>query len=271
MLRTRARLARLALPALIVSATTIAACSGLSQSDQTLNHYGAINVSARGTAANRATANATVVFFDAFTVNVPDSYLQRTDQCTFANVDTTKTVTTGSLKAGASVAFAFGSSTLTFPYDSTLLRYANPASTPFVYSNGDVARVTVAGATGGFPASTISVPLAEPVIPGDVQVPPFGSPLNVTWTASADTTSAIILALKYANPVTSPYANEQIYCTLKDDGAFTLPATALTYFGAAPGATRTLQLTRWRTRAVLIDSKTLLHIASSVDTIVKFP
>jgi hypothetical protein len=115
------------------------------------------------------------------------------------------------------------------------------------------------------------VPLAEPVLPGDLQVPPFGAPLNVTWTASADTTSAIVLSLKYANPITSPYANEQIYCTLKDDGAFSLPATALTYFLAAPGASRTLQLTRWRTRALLIDDKTLLHIASSVDTIIKFP
>jgi hypothetical protein len=211
------------------------------------------------------------VFFDAFTASVPDSYSQRSDQCTFSNVDTTKSVTTGVLKAGTSISFAYGSSTLSLPFDSTLLRYANPSATPFVYSNGDIARVSVPGVAGGFPASTISVPLAEPVIPGDVQVPPFGSPLNITWTASADTTSAIILALKYANPVTSPYANEEIYCALKDDGAFSLPATALTYFLAAPGATRTLQLTRWRTRAVLIDDKTLLHIASSVDTIVKFP
>lgn len=259
------------MPAILLGAASIAACNGLSDSQATVNHYGAINITARSAAATRATANATVVFFDAFTVNVPDSYSQRTDQCTFANVDTTTSVTTGALKAGTSVGFAFGSSTLTLPYDSTLLRYANPAAAPFVYSNGDIARVTVAGATPGFPASTISVPLAEPVIPGDIQVPPFGSALNVTWTASADTTTAIILSVKYANPVTSSYANEQIYCTLKDDGAFALPATALTYFLAAPGATRTLQLTRWRTRSLLIDDKTLLHIASSVDTIVKFP
>ena len=113
--------------------------------------------------------------------------------------------------------------------------------------------------------------LAETLIPGAVAIPAPGASLSVTWNASTDTTAAILLSLKYNNPTTSSYPNEQIFCALKDDGKFEIPPSGLTAFLAAPNSSRSLRLTRWRTRETLIDPKTILHIATSIDTTVKFP
>ena len=136
---------------------------------------------------------------------------------------------------------------------------------------GDLAVATIPGAADAYPASTISVRLAEPIVPGAVTVPAAGVVLPVTWNAGGDSTAAVILSLRYANPSNSSYGNEQIYCTLKDDGRFEIPASALGPFLAAPNSTRSLRLTRWRTREALLDAKTILHIASAVDSTVRFP
>jgi hypothetical protein len=116
------------------------------------------------------------------------------------------------------------------------------------------------------------VKLAEPLIPGAITVPTTTAPMVFTWNAPepSDTTSAIILSLRYANPATSPYANEQIYCALNDDGTHQLPTSALAAFLASPNDKRSLVMTRWRTREQAVDGRTILHIATSVDTTLKF-
>ncbi len=267
----RARVFCRSLGAIAATVTFLTSCAQLTESTPSSSRFAAVNIVAKATGSGRAMANATVIFFDAISAAVPNSALQQTDQCTFANVDTTTVVTRGVKKAGTSVGLLVGTTALTLPYDAGLFRYANPVNTPFSYATGDVAQATLPDGGEVFPASAISVRLAEPLLPGPLVLPVSGQALVVTWNAVSDTSSAIILQLKYANPTTSTYANEQVICSLKDDGRYDVPAGGLTAFLASPANRRSLQLTRWRTKESSIDSKTLLHIATSVDTVIVFP
>lgn len=262
---------RCLIAALFVASSLGAACGTLTEANPVTNRYGAVNITAKNKSASTATANATVVFFTSFSAAVPNSATQAVDQCTFATVDTVTTPVTGVSKAGTSIALAVGSNTISLPYQDGLFRYGNAFDSPFVYASGDAAVATIPGATDVFPASNISVKLAEPIIPGAIALPAFGTNLAVTWNASGDTTTAVLLSLRYANPTTSAFGNEQILCALKDDGRFEVPSSGLTAFLAAPNATRSLKLTRWRTREALLDAHTILHIATSIDSTVKFP
>ena len=261
-------------PALIgaVALSALGACNSLTESNPSPNRYASISIKARNGASNRATANATAIFFEAFTAAVPNSALSQTDQCVYAAVDTTISVTKGVKKAGASVSLGIGSGSITLAYDDVLFRYANPVASPFGYAAGDNVQASILGDAAVYPASSIAVRLAEPLIPGTITVPTTTAPMVFSWNspAAGDTTSAIILSLRYSNPATIGYANEQIYCALKDDGNHQLPTSALTAFLASPNDKRSLVLTRWRTRELLVDAKTVLHIASSVDTTLKF-
>lgn len=248
----------------------VTACSGLTEANPTPNRYGSISIRATASSATTASAKATAVFFDAFTAAVPNSALQRTDRCEYAAVDTATVATRGTKRAGNEVTIAVGATNIVLPYEAGFLRYANLLGTPFTYAVGDNAQVSIPGEGDLYPSANISVPLVEPLLPGPVVLPTGTESMNVTWNPSTDTTTAIILSLRYANPSTSTYANEQIYCALKDDGAHQLASSTLAAFLASPSNRRSLTMTRWRTRETLIDARTLLHIATSVDTIIPF-
>ena len=266
-IRRRAALRLAAAGACVVAMT---ACTNLTESNPVSNRYGSISIRARNAPNSQASANATVILFEAYTAAVPNSALQQSDQCVYAAVDTATAVVKGVKKAGPQVSLSYGATSVTMPYDETYFRYANPENTPFSYGAGDVVQVTIPGDAAVYPSSTISVRLAEPIIPGVITVPTGTTPMMFTWNSSNDSTAAIILSLRYANPPTSTYANEQIYCALRDDGAHQLPTTALAAFLASPNDKRALQVTRWRTRETVIDARTILHIATSVDTTLVF-
>lgn len=260
----------LSLSLLVGITAASAACTNLTEADPVTNRYGSVSIRARNAPNSRASANATVIFFDAFTAAIPNSALQRTDQCVFAGVDTTTQVIRGVKKAGAQVTLGIAGTDLALGYDETYQRYANPENAPFGYGSGEQVQVTIPGDASSFPASAIAVRLAEPLIPGPVAIPTGTAPMTFTWNAGGDTTSAVILSLRYANPATSTYPNEQIYCSLVDDGSHQLSTANLAAFLASPNDKRVLQMTRWRTRETFVDSRTLLHVATSVDTTIRF-
>ncbi len=117
-------------------------------------------------------------------------------------------------------------------------------------------------------ASTVTVRLAEPIIPEDITTPLANSDMAVRWNAG-DATSAIILTIRYANPANSTYANEQLLCSLRDDGSEDILSTALGPFLLSPANMRSVKLTRWRTQVVQPDTRSILHIVSTVDSTAK--
>lgn len=251
--------------------TGLAACSSLEPVDPVINRYAGVNITAKSLSATQARANATVIFFEAISLAVPSSSQSQTDQCTFAPVDTTVQITQGEQQVGATVGFTSGATTYQLPYASGFRRYANTSEQVITYSGGDQASINISGEGGFFPATTFGIKLAEPLVVQPVAIPSAGAPLAVRWNGTNDATAAVILQIRYANPVTSPYANEQIFCSLRDDGAHDIPATGLAFFLASPSQRRSLTLIRWRTNETQPTSSTLLHITSSVDTTLVWP
>jgi hypothetical protein len=257
--------------AVLVAVATLGACSSATDPQKlTLLKYGAISLHAVNGAGGVANATSSAIFFEAYSANIPDSRTPL-NSCQYSTVDTTTTSLSGGISGGTPLSFLFGRgaifTSVDVPYDTANKRYLS--STTTAYTAGDSLKVLVAGDPSGFPASTISVRLAEPLAPEPVFLPAAGSPMVVRWNASSDSTTGIIISLKYANPATSPYPNEQILCSLKDDGNEALPATALAPLLASPASMRSLTLTRWRTQYVTPSTTSLLHIVTSIDTLIK--
>lgn len=259
------------LAAALLGAAVLTACSSITESKAKLSNYGAITITGKNAPANRATATINAVFFQGLSATAPNSALQQGDQCAYAFIDSTTGSATGSLKVGESLALTFGGASVTMPYSTAFSRYEPATGVPLTYAVGDAATISVPGAAGSFPAASISVKLAEPIKPGPLVIPAAGLPLDVTWNATNDASAAIILSVRYGATPTATVQNEQIYCALKDDGAFQVPASGLGAFLASPSALRSATLIRWRTQEVRPDSSSLLHIVSTIDTIVRFP
>ena len=255
--------------ALLGAVASVSGCNSLTDSSVGNDRFGAISISARNLSAKQGRASATMVVFDASSVSIPNSLLQQSDQCVYASVDTTTTTVRGQFRAGESVALAVGTQSLSLPFNTTLQRYATPEATPFTYTRGEEALITIPGEGSSFPASTISVKLAEPIIPEPVPALVAGQVLPIRWNGTSDSTSAIILSLRYANANTS--VTEQIYCALRDDGTVDIPANGVAVLMASPASRRSMVLTRWRTNEKVLNNTTLLHIVSTIDTTLSIP
>lgn len=257
--------ARIAAFAMILPVT---ACLRGVSDPGTATSYGAITITGFPNVTNaRATSRA--IFFPAYSVAIPNSRVT-TNSCQFAVVDTTNAATLGITKAGASLGLVAGAGTkttsLSMPYDPNYAAYFGERA--FDYAPGDSVTVTMPGDAAGYPPSSIKLRLAEPVLAPDVTIPVAGSPMQLRWN-TGDSTSAIIVSLKYASPSTVKYANEQVICTLVDDGAEDLSANALVNFNNSPPEYRSLRILRWRTLLAQPTVTSVLHIVSTVDTLVK--
>ena len=254
----------------LVLPVLLGACAGSTENQQTGQRYGAANFVAKRVAAGQAVASATFVAFEGRGVPIPNSSTQQNDQCVYANVDTSVVVTArGDRSAGGAISIVVAGVTRTLPYSASDQRYATAAGAPITYAAGDVAQLSAPGDGASFPAVSGSVRLAEPLELGPLTTPATGANLTLTWNGTNDATAAIILSIKYPNPVGSSYANEQIYCALRDDGSVTIPGGLLNPFLLA-SSKRSLTLVRWRTNLVTSNGANL-HLTSSTDTTVVLP
>lgn len=247
----------------------LAACVGTTDPQQSARKYGAINFVGKRTPSGQVSATATAVTFESVGLQVPNSSLQQNEQCVFTAVDTFPQLIRGDRRAGEVVSVRIGSVTTQLTYSAADIRYSTPVGAPILYNGGDIAQVSIPGSGSSFPAIAGAIRLAEPVELGPLVVPPLGENMTVTWNGTNDATAAMILQIKYPNPPASAFANEQVYCALRDDGSVVLPGGLLNQFQAATSK-RSLTLVRWRTNFLATDSVNL-HLTSSVDTTVVFP
>ena len=259
------------LAAALTCTIALTACANVTAADISFSNYGAVTITGKNAPAGRATPTVNAVFFRGLSANAPNSALQQGDQCSNTVIDSSTGAGTGSLRAGDNLLLTIAGTNVVMPFSSARLRYEQSTDIALTYAAGDAATLTVPGAAGIFPAASISVKLAEPIFPGPFVIPADGSPLNVSWNATNDATAAIIVSVAYGATPTATVPNRQIYCTLKDDGAFQVPAAALGAFLASPSALRSVTLLRWRTQEVRPSDVSLLHVVSTVDTIVRFP
>jgi hypothetical protein len=244
----------------------VGACTNLTEYEGVTNRIGAVNIHGKATSATTATARATATFFEAITASVPNSAAQEKDVCRYAPYDSIPSEVRGLNRAGDAIGLSVGGASVSLPFEDANLRYATPAAQRFAYTAGNVAQATIPGLTDVYPGSSISVRLAEPIIPGPITNPVFGQPFAITWNATNDTTAAVNISLRYGVGSGSNVGLEQILCSARDDGAFDIPANLQESFRTSPVNTRSMSLTRFRTNVSRLDDRTLLFIGSSIDT-----
>ena len=255
---------------LFVAVPLLAACGGDDTPTGTGGNtprYGSLAII--GTrAGDSVIATPRAVFFSGVVQEVPDSRTT-TDRCAITPLDLTPSNPLGDLLAGASLSLdvrGAQSASLAMPREAGTNAYALAVPGTFRYTAGDSVRLTVPGATDGFPASGVAVRLAEPVRLGPVAQPASNQPFRFTWAPDGDANSGIILSLRFREGATGSVPTTQVLCILRDDGAYDVPATLLTEYLQSPSSFRSLQVTRWRTNFSQVDARTLLHVLSSADT-----
>jgi hypothetical protein len=254
----------------VLGALALGACSNLSGSEAQPNRYGALNVQAKNNGTTGATGLATMIFFKGVSVSVPNSSNSQFDQCIISGIDTSTVAATGMNSVGSGLAMNIAGRAVPLTYNSANLRYETGAN-QVSYSAGESVTINVPDAGTVFPLSTLTLKLAEPIIPSALTLPAANTDWVVRWNGTNDGVSSIQLQLQYATSSTATKATEQVYCVLQDDGSVTIPASYLTGFLGSPNALRSMRLLRWRTNERVVDANTLLHLTSTIDTIVTFP
>jgi hypothetical protein len=123
--------------------------------------------------------------------------------------------------------------------------YVLPTGERFPFHPGELVTITVPGAPGGFSNGTISVLTARPFALGPIAPsPPEGEPLDLTWTPAGDDSTKILMSLQYG--VGGVEANQQIFCSLVDDGAAEISSVFLTQWRSATTGSRNVAAQRWR-------------------------
>lgn len=233
---------------IVVGVLALGAC--LHTDEPTRREIGYISVNAPATAQGQVTAQA-LFFRDPGGLQFPNSRFSA-DSCE------TRTFTPGSsllipvgveyISAGDSVGMQTDSATgflkaVTAGDGTTSYVLPNGGSLPL--TPGAPVTFTIPGAPDGFPAATIAGKTAEPYELGPIDtLPGKDSALVVTWSPAGDDSSAVVLSLQYATSGASDL-NEQVFCSLRDDGVDTIPGSIVNGWRQSAGL-RHVDSYRWR-------------------------
>ncbi len=233
----------------LVAAVFIASCeSGLSPN--TNNTWGLISVDASKNANGDYVTAPVGRFFVGQLASVPNAKLVL-DSCTDALYTAPSNDFTGLtfLDAGLPVTTQIGSRVDTLQRDVNSqgqIIYERSAGAEIPYTPGDSIVVSVPGAVGGFPATSIRAKTAEPFTIDPVPVPAGSETIPLHWTASHDANSALILELRY-DPSGGGTPTRELLCSYTDNGVDSIPSYQYQPWVAATASAREVVATRLRT------------------------
>jgi hypothetical protein len=207
------------------------------------------------------------VFYRTGPLGLPTSRVS-SDQCQLAPYPT-PSGNTGQprfLRAGDSVAVSTGASTkYLFPIiDADGESYVLKSGDRFPFHPGEPVTITVPGVAGGFSNGTISVQTARGFAMGPINPsPPVNEGLDLTWSPAApagDDSTKILISLQYGVGQVDP--NEQIFCSLVDDGSAEVPSVFTTRWRGATTGSRRFEAARWRVAAKQVSGGILLVVSA---------
>jgi hypothetical protein len=207
------------------------------------------------------------VFYRTGPLGLPTSRLS-TDLCQLVNYPTPSGSTDlpRFLDAGDSVAVSTGTSTkYLFPIiDGDGESYVLKTGDRFPFHPGEQVTITVPGVAGGFANGTISVETARGFTMGPIDPsPPPDEGLDLTWSpaaAAGDDSTKILISLQYGTGQVEP--NEQIFCSLVDDGSAEVPSVFAARWRAATTGSRRFEAARWRVVAKEVSGGILLVVSA---------
>ena len=167
------------------------------------------------------------------------------------------------LNAGDSILVTFGAVTAVmrpvnrFGFNQYVLAHDTMSYTP-----GTTVRFVIPGASGDFPAATVSsvMPLALTSISPIPAQPATTEPLVVTWQPAGDGSTTFELLLLYSLEGATDF-NQQVICSWRDDGAGAIPGELLQGW-ALSEFQRRIEATRYRTERQLIGDHVLFLLAT---------
>ena len=86
------------------------------------------------------------------------------------------------------------------------------------------------------------------------------STLHLTWSPAGDDSTKMLISLQYG--VGQIQANQQIFCSLRDDGAAEIPPILLTQWRSAMTGSRAVEAARWRVSAKEVTGGVLLVVSA---------
>ena len=210
------------------------------------------------------TLSPEALFYRTGPLGLPTSRVA-SDQCQIAVYPTPSpnTQLPRFLDAGDSVAVsAVASTKYLFPtIDANGESYVLRAADRFPFSPGETITITVPGVPGGFANGTISVLTARGFTMGPISPsPPTGEGLDLTWTPAGDDSTKLLVSLQYG--VGQLQANEQIFCSLVDDGTAEVSNLLLTRWRTATTGSRKVEAARWRVAAKEVSGGVLLVVSA---------
>ena len=227
------------------------------------SNYGVIGLTTVVTATDTI-LSPEALFYRTGLLGLPTSRVT-TDQCQVASYPTPSpgTQLPRFLDAGDSVAVSTATTTkYLFPIINTNGEaYVLEESDRFPFRPGENVTITVPGAAGGFANGTISVLTARGFTLGPIDpAPPPTETLELTWTPAGDDSTKMLISLQYG--VNQIAANQQIFCSLVDDGAYEVPAILLTQWRTANTGSRKAEAARWRVAAKEVTGGVLLVVSA---------
>ncbi len=246
--RQRAR--RLVVLGVVGATALVAAC------DTTLSFrpnevlWGFITINAQQNASSELRTSPTAVFFRGEVSTVPSASL-RPDSCFPVQnyVPPTNSFTGVTyLDAGETVDLSLGARQNTIPRVSSggITSYGLNAGTSLAYTPGDSTVITIPGANGGYPATTLRAKTAEAFALQPL-VPPSSGYMQLRWNRAADTNSAMILQLTFAPAGGTGNISREYRCAFRDDGVDSIPVTAIPSWIDSTNIKREFIATRLRT------------------------
>ena len=204
------------------------------------------------------------LFYRTGLLGLPTSRVSQ-DQCQIAVYPTPAqgTQLPRFLDAGDSVAVSTATTTkYLFPTTSANGEaYVLGQTDRFPFRPGERVIVTVPGAPGEFTNGTIDVITAHGFTLGPIDPSPLAdSSLDLTWTPAGDDSTKMLISLQYG--VGQLQANQQIFCSLRDDGAAEVPPILLTQWRSATTGSRAVEAARWRVSAREVTGGVLLVVSA---------
>jgi hypothetical protein len=204
------------------------------------------------------------LFYRTGPLGLPSSRVS-SDQCVLA---TYPTPSQGGerprfLDAGDSVALSTVTATkYLFPtVDANGESYILRDAERFPFHPGERITVTVPGMPGGFANGTVSVLTVRGFTMGPIDPsPPPDEPLDLTWTPAGDDSTKMLVSLQYG--VGQVEANQQIFCSLVDDGVAEIPAVLVAPWRNAVTGSRRFEAARWRVAETQVTGGVLLAISA---------
>ena len=234
----------------VVAIGGIVACQSSLSVDASSNTWGFVNIDATVPAAGDTQVAPKAQFFQANISAVPNAQIVL-DSCNDVAYSPPIDVTGVTfMDAGDAVtAVLGGQTTVTLPRTATssgsVYELAGGSSVP--YHPGDSVVVTVPGAVGGFPGSSVRAKTSESFTFDPIVLPIGTNPIQLRWSRADDFNSAMVVELRYAPQSSGGSITREVLCSYTDDGVDSIPFSQYQTWSNQSNTATEVVMTRLRT------------------------